>query len=334
MSDIDNHSYGRETSSWVGIRTSLTEVERRLGELQVQLDPRQSAMAPPGAMHTPSPIDIARETLGARTDTIAPTLDPSIGAPPSNMAGVGFMPAPFSPDSAARQSADEIIAEARATAHELIAAAEAQVGLVKEQVEQLLLARETLRKSLRGALADCESSLARFERGEQPSQSRGAQSPLGELSQLPQQGGWPSGKRQPATPGAIELEGGAGRFAPGGIAPGGIAHAPKPPDVFEGSVSLRVGPLRDISQVDTLEIALLQVPGAERVEVKEFAGSDAVAVIKLFQPVPLIEELRRVLPFQFDVSGGGPDTLTLIAIGDEDTDRLSDASASSQAGGE
>jgi hypothetical protein len=329
MSDIDNYSYGRDTSSWAGIRTSLTEVERRLGELQVQLDPHQSAVGVHGPARTSSLIDIGRETVGVRTDPIAPTLDPSVAGIPPNMAGVGFMPAPFSPDSAARQSADEIIAEARATAHELIAAAEAQVGLIKEQVEQLLLVRETLRKSLRGALADCEGSLARFERGEQPPQLRGAQSPLGELSQLPLHGGWPSGKQPPAMPGTGEVESPAGRFAPAGI-----EHAPKLPDVFEGSVSLRVGPLRDISQVDTLEIALLQVPGAERVEVKEFAGSDAVAVIKLFQPVPLIEELRRVLPFQFDVSGGGPDTLTLTVIGEEDVDRLSDTSASSQTGGE
>ena len=88
------------------------------------------------------------------------------------------------------------------------------------------------------------------------------------------------------------------------------------PSVFQGSVLLRVGPLEDISQVDTLEIALLQVPGAEQVEVKEFSGRDAVAEIKLFQPVRLVEELHRVLPFSFEVTHGDATALTLLANGE------------------
>lgn len=96
-------------------------------------------------------------------------------------------------------------------------------------------------------------------------------------------------------------------------APAGIALRPS---VFQGSVSLRVGPLNDISQVDTLEIALLQVPGAEQVEVKEFSGRDAVAEIRLFQPVRLVEELHRVLPFSFEVTQGDAGSLTLLANSD------------------
>jgi hypothetical protein len=291
MSDIDNHSYGREPSSWDGIRTSLAEMERRLGELQNQLDPRQNKFDP-----RQRAADFAQ---------------------PGGLPGAGgFVPPPFGSDPAARQSAEEIIAQARAAAREVLATAETQVGLVKEQIERLLLARETLRGSLRTALAECESLLGRLERGERS----GGERPLsGELPVGSQRGG-----HTLAEPGAIGIGTAAGGHfaATGGLA---LARAPEMPDVFEGSVSLRVGPLRDISQVDTLEIALLQVPGAEQVEVKEFAGRDAVAAIKLFQPVRLIDELRRVLPFQFEVAGGGADALTLVALEDGETGRLSDA---------
>src|SRR4029077_8163777 len=129
----------------------------------------------------------------------------------------------------------------------------------------LLRVREMLRDSLRGTIGECERMLGQLDRGESVV--------------LP----------------ALGAGGGESAVAPG-VAPAGIALRPS---VFQGSVSLRVGPLSDISQVDTLEIALLQVPGAEQVEVKEFSGRDAVAEIRLFQPVRLVEELHRVLPFSF-----------------------------------
>jgi hypothetical protein len=315
MSDIDNHNYRRDTSSWDGIRTSLAEMERRLGELQDQLDPRQRAA---GQMRSVSGIGFTQAAVGAGAAGAATVPGgAAVGFPhtagsgalaPGGLPGaVGFVPPPFGSDPAARQSAEEILAQARAAAREVLATAEAQVGLVKEQIEQLLVARETLRSSLRTALVDCESVLGKLERpasGELPAPSQRA--PGTSL----------------AAAGAIGMASAAGGpFAVASTLPG----IPQAPEVFEGSISLRVGPLRDISQVDTLEIALLQVPGAEQVEVKEFAGRDAVAVIKLFQPVRLVDELRRVLPFQFDVAGGGADALTLIALEDEETSRLSDA---------
>ncbi len=317
MSDIDNHSYRRDTSSWDGIRTSLAQMERRLGELQEQLDPRQRS-AGQGPMRSVSGIGVAQATVGVSAGTAAMDLGRSAGGfphaagpgslPPGGLPGaVGFVPPPFGSDPVARQSAEEILAQARAAAREVLATAEAQVGLVKEQIEQLLVARETLRSSLRTALVDCESVLGRLERP-----------PSGELPAPSQRVGGSS----PTAPTAIGMGTAAGGpFATASALPG----IPQAPEVFEGSVSLRVGPLRDISQVDTLEIALLQVPGAEQVEVKEFAGRDAVAVIKLFQPVRLVDELRRVLPFQFEVAGGGADALTLIALEDGETGRLSDA---------
>jgi hypothetical protein len=304
MSDIDNQSYGRETSSWDGIRASLTEMERRLGELQDQLDPRARATGVHGAIHAVPAAGIVGGAPGLAGAAAATT---------------GFVPPPFGSDPAARQSAEEILAQARTAAREVLAMAEAQVGLVKEQIEQLLQARETLRGSLRTALADCEGALQRLERGERSA----APSPDGWIGQPPRH---PAGERlllgeRPS----IQRPTGAG-----GTIAVGVPFAPslEQPSVYEGSVSLRVGPLRDISQVDTLEIALLQVPGAEQVEVKEFAGRDAVAIIKLFQPVPLVEELRRVLPFQFEVAEGRADALTLIAVEDGESGRQNDAAGS------
>jgi hypothetical protein len=319
MTDIDNHSYGRDASPWADIRTGLTEVERRLSQLQNQLDPRSPT---PGVVGLDRPVamsDFAHQTVSAGAGMAGLAFDPA-AATLTDATGIGFGSLPLDGDPvAARRSAEAIVTQARATASEVLATAEARMGMVKEQIEQLLLARETLRKSLRTALAECESSLQRLERGEQPVHSSDQRTAA--TGSVPGHGG-PSAERSAALSDALGIQTTTARFAP------------QPPEVFEGSVSLRVGPLRDISQVDTLEIALLQVPGAERVEVKEFAGRDAVAQIKLFQPVPLVEELRRVLPFQFEVTDGGADSLTLIAVEDGDTGRLDSEDALPQVAGE
>jgi hypothetical protein len=318
MTDIDNHSYGRDASPWADIRTGLTEVERRLSQLQDQLDPRSPATA--GFDRAVATSDFARQTVGVSAGMGGLAFDPAAAAP-TDTAGIGFGPSSLEGDPvAARRGAEAILAQARAGASEVLATAEARVGMVKEQIEQLLLARETLRKSLRTALVECESSLQRLECGEQPVHPSDLRAAAG--GSISGHGEQPSAERSVALSDALGIQTTTARFAA------------QPPEVFEGSVSLRVGPLRDISQVDTLEIALLQVPGAERVEVKEFAGRDAVAQIKLFQPVPLVEELRRVLPFQFEVADGGSDSLTLIAVEDGDTGRLDTENALPQVGGE
>jgi hypothetical protein len=317
MSDIENHSYGYETSSWGSIQTSLTEMERRLGELQDQLVPRQRITHAQGSTHIMPATGVAHGAVGASAGGAGLATGASAQASASSAIGAvdtvraGLVPPPFGADPAARQSAEEILNQARATAHEVLTAAEAQVSVVKEQIERLLQARETLKGSLVSALAECESLLQGLERGEQPRQHVSGE-------RLP--GGSPSGRGSDGIGSAL-VDGLP--FAP---APG--VSTPEQLSMFEGDVSLRVGPLRDISQVDTLEIALLQVPGAERVEVKEFAGRDAVAVIKLFQPVPLVEELRRVLPFQFEVAAAHADALTLIAVEDGEAGRPHDAADS------
>jgi hypothetical protein len=327
MTDIDNHSYGRDPSPWADIRTGLTEVERRLSQLQDQLDPRQPATGITGLAPSPSPFDLGQHAIGTSAEMPALAFDPAAEAR-SEASGIGWAPSPFDVDpAAARRNAEAILAHARATASEVLATAEARVGMVKEQIEQLLLARETLRKSLRTALVECESSLQRLERGEQPVHLSEERHTAAVAAPWP--GEQPSTEHSAAMSDALGIQTTTGRFAAGGL-----GHRPAVPEVFEGSVSLRVGPLRDISQVDTLEIALLQVPGAERVEVKEFAGKDAIAVIKLFQPVPLVEELRRVLPFQFEVSDGAADSLTLVAVEDSETGRVGAEDALSQMGGE
>lgn len=236
---IDNHGlhdvaaarFAAGSSSWNGIRANLAEMERKLGELQQQVDPTQA---------DPTRVDPTR---------VDPTWQP-IGTP-------------------------HLIAPAATPA------AHAQVAQVKQQIEDLLRVREMLRDSLRNTIGECERMLGQLDRGETVSPALGATS---------------------SAPAAAAT-----------TAPAGIAVRPS---VFQGSVSLRVGPLNDISQVDTLEIALLQVPGAEQVEVKEFSGRDAVAEIRLFQPVRLVEELHRVLPFSFEVTDGDAGSLTLLAGGE------------------
>ncbi|HEV3071596.1 MAG TPA: hypothetical protein VGY76_09280 [Solirubrobacteraceae bacterium] len=239
LSGVSAAHFATGSSNWNGIRANLAEMERKLGELQQQVDPAQRRGE---ALHHEIPHDGG----------------PHLAA----LAGQAYpdaLPVPSLPDFATTP------------------AAHAQVAQAKQQIEDLLRVREMLRDSLRGTIGECERMLGQLDRGEPVSPALGA-----------------SGSGETLA----------------GSAPAGIALRPS---VFQGSVSLRVGPLNDISQVDTLEIALLQVPGAEQVEVKEFSGRDAVAEIRLFQPVRLVEELHRVLPFSFEVTHGDASSLTLLA---------------------
>lgn len=243
LHDVAAARFVAGSSSWNGIRANLAAMERKLGELQQQVDPAQQHAQQHGE------------------------------APHGDVLHAAALTGQVYPGAGPRPSLPEVGAPATPAAH-------AQVAQVKQQIEDLLRVREMLRDSLRGTIGECERMLGQLDRGESVS---------------PALGGDVRANASADTPLA------------------GIALRPT---VFQGSVSLRVGPLNDISQVDTLEIALLQVPGAEQVEVKEFSGRDAVAEIRLFQPVRLVEELHRVLPFSFEVTDGDAGSLTLLAGGE------------------
>jgi hypothetical protein len=255
-------------AGWNGIRANLAEMERALGELQQRVDANpQHSTSPAQHLHSTSPAQHLTSTQHSTLHAAA--------MHGSTIATAGDTPA-----------------------------AQAQLALVKQQIDELLRVRELLRESLRAVLGHCERALSVLEHGA------------------------PS---LPAAAADMAASAAASGTAAASVAAseGAVAslQIDLRPSVYSGSVSLRVGPFTDISQVDTLEIALLQVPGAERVEIKEFAGRDAVAELRLYQPVRLTEELQRVLPFAFEVTGGDAASLTLLVA---DGGISSDTSTSAQ----
>ena len=84
---------------------------------------------------------------------------------------------------------------------------------------------------------------------------------------------------------------------------------------FEGEVVLDAGPFADIEALGTLERALAGLAQTEDVYVRGLQGNRALIDVKLAGPVPLLEELRRVLPFAFDLIEIGYGRVTIDVSG-------------------
>jgi hypothetical protein len=91
---------------------------------------------------------------------------------------------------------------------------------------------------------------------------------------------------------------------------GGRPKDPGPRE-YSGTVVLDAGPFPDIATLGAFEKSLGRLPGAEGVHVRGFEGDRALLDVRLRSPVPLVEELRRVVPFAFRVGDAGQETVTI-----------------------
>jgi hypothetical protein len=89
---------------------------------------------------------------------------------------------------------------------------------------------------------------------------------------------------------------------------GGTASAPRD---YSGTVVVNAGPFPDIATLGAFEKSLSRLPGAAGVHVRGFEGDRALLDVRLPSPIPLIEELRRVVPFAFRVGEAGQGMVTL-----------------------
>ncbi|MGZ4174254.1 MAG: hypothetical protein ACXVQR_07230, partial [Solirubrobacteraceae bacterium] len=80
---------------------------------------------------------------------------------------------------------------------------------------------------------------------------------------------------------------------------------------FEGQLVINVGPFTDIGTLGTFEQALAQLPQTEDVYVRGFEGNRALVDLTLNGPVPLLDELRRALPFDLDLVDIGYGRITI-----------------------
>jgi hypothetical protein len=80
---------------------------------------------------------------------------------------------------------------------------------------------------------------------------------------------------------------------------------------FEGLVQMEVGPLADFAQLVRFEDAVRGIAGASEISVKRFSRGRATLALRLQQPVALLAELERAVPFPLSVRGLRDDRLII-----------------------
>jgi hypothetical protein len=74
-----------------------------------------------------------------------------------------------------------------------------------------------------------------------------------------------------------------------------------PDGVFEGTISVDVGPLTDFSQLVELEDAAESIDGTSEISIKRFSKGRATLDVRLDEPVALLHELEQRCDLEFRV---------------------------------
>jgi len=93
-----------------------------------------------------------------------------------------------------------------------------------------------------------------------------------------------------------------------------------PDGVFEGTVSVDVGPLTDFSQLVLLEDAAESIDGTSEISIKRFSKGRATLDVRLDEPVALLHELEQRCDLEFKVRALHEDGVVL----DVDDERPAD----------
>ena len=96
-----------------------------------------------------------------------------------------------------------------------------------------------------------------------------------------------------------------------GRMPAGAGPGDPRPREYSGTVVVNAGPFADIATLGAFEKSLNRLPGADGVRVRGFEGDRALLDLRLPSPIPLVEELRRVVPFAFRVGEVGHGMVTI-----------------------
>jgi hypothetical protein len=234
------------------VHSSLAEMDRKLRELQ-----RELAMVSGRPEPSPRPPSPGREAP-------APAGPASTATPAAPLPG----PRPQSGLAYEQQQAQQIVADARATAARIVEDVTARVGEMGRQIDELQRLRVDLERSTR----DLARQLGRPV--DQARSATPAAAPPPPVPPPPPPPSWPSTEPQAPRISAEPLPADAGRE-------------------YEGTVVVNAGPFTDIATLGAFEQALRRLPGAEEVYVRSFEGNRALIDLKLRTRVRLVEELRR-----------------------------------------
>lgn len=188
---------------------------------------------------------------------------------------------------AAQREADEITGSIRqqvATARQQVASANQEAARARHQARELLALGEELVVSVRRALGVFEDHGRRVET---------------DVAWNDEQAGGPR----------------AGIYAAPTQPPTSPAHSRPAPSLQSflhlGPVTLTAGPLTGVASAFVLEQALERIPAVDRARVKRYVGDRVVIELNVTESVVLADELRRVLPFPFEVQAGSSSGLDI-----------------------
>ncbi len=124
-------------------------------------------------------------------------------------------------------------------------------------------------------------------------------------------------KRVQDLAGRIGMESGAGNGSAAhpevSADPNGNGHhsGVEAQELFEGLVSVQIGPLGDFSQLVSFEDAAGQIDATSEISVERFSEGRATLSIRLDQPVELLRELEERSPLEFKVRRTAGDSVVL-----------------------
>jgi hypothetical protein len=150
----------QRTPGWDGVQTSLSDVNRRLSELERHLTGARTG-APP--VDPATYASAAEPVNGAAATLVAPTDAPTVVEP-------RFIrePAVASTATSAPAVARDPAGDVRGAARHTMAEGLAQVDALKAQIDELLRVRELLKMSLAAAVEQCQMVLLSLDGGADP----------------------------------------------------------------------------------------------------------------------------------------------------------------------
>lgn len=192
------------------------------------------------------------------------------------------------------------IARAEAEAARLLAVAHERVDELKAQIEQLLGVRERLLESARDLVRQYEHEVTKLELAYPASTAAEA-----------------TASPPPAAPPAVPPPGysatATSRSAPT-AAPASEPPAPEAssrPALFEGVVTVIVPWVSRLQTIQVLEDSLSRVRGTQMAYVRGYHQGEVRLELLLGEPVDLIGELNRVLPYAFAVESASQDEIII-----------------------
>ncbi len=319
------------------IHDALSQLERRLGDLKLELvriaEEPYAEPVPPAGWRSSGAGQERPAGPAERTEDIHAFPPPTPYVPQRSHVESGPAPAPPADPQ------HEIVRRAQAEANRLLADAYERVDQLRVEIEQLLGIRDGLLRSARDLVRQYEQQLAELERsfGTPPPASppppsdypervspflSGRPSAGAPPSRVPPPAGAPSAQAMPPPPASPvappppppPVSQVAPATPPPPVSP--VAPAPPPPPApqttaFEGVMTVVVRSVSRLQTIQVLEDSLTRVRGAEFAYVRGYHEGEVRLELLLREPLDLIGEMGRVMPYEFTVESARPEEIVI-----------------------